>query len=85
MRMAATDPSAESSSRSCSAKRRTWMRELRTIMPWMPDESRRGAAIRLRTPELMMLSAAAKRASVWASRTSAACPFSATSFSRLRE
>ena len=54
-------------------------------MPWLPDESSRGAAIRLRTPELMMLSAAAKRASVWASRTSAACPFSATSLSRLRE
>jgi hypothetical protein len=54
-------------------------------MPWLPDESSRGAAIRLRTPELMMLSAAAKRSSVCASRTRAAWPFSATSLSRLRE
>jgi len=68
---AATEPSAASSSMSCSEKRRTCTRELSTIMPWVPAESISGAAIRLRTPELRMLSAAAKRWSVCASSTSA--------------
>ncbi len=54
-------------------------------MPSLPAGPSRGAAIRLRTPELRMLSAAAKRSSVSASSTSADCAFSATSCSRLRE
>ena len=62
-----------------------WTRELRTIIPRLVSCPRSGAATRLRTPALRMLSAAAKRASVWASRTSAAWPFCATSRSRLRE
>ena len=85
MRRAATEASAVSSSMSSSEYRLTWTRELRTIIPRLPWGARSGAATRLRTPELRMLSAAAKRASVWASMTRAAWPFSATWLSRLRE
>ncbi len=70
---------------SSSAKRRRWARELTATMPSVPSGSSSGAATRLRTPELRMLCASAKRSSVWASRTSAASPFSATSWIRVRE
>ena len=54
--MAAAAASETSSSMSFSEKRRTWIREFSTISPGQPSESSSGAATRLRTPELMMLS-----------------------------
>ena len=55
-RSAATEPSAASSSMSCSEKRRTCTRELSTIMPWRArgvDERRRDQAAHARAQDAL--------------------------------
>ncbi len=84
-RSAATEASELSSSRSSSSNWRTLRVELSAIIPSEPSGHSSGAAMRLRTPEDKMLSAAPKRLSLAASSTSAAIPLSATSSTRVRE